>query len=209
MSTASSPQIRFFAWGLLGLVLAVVVLLFLRSQLSRSHLPHLSQVQPFVLTNQFGQAVTARDLSGKVWVADIIFARCAGPCPKMTEEMAKLQNAFSKDELLTFVTLTTDPDHDTPAVLKAYGEKFAANPARWFFLTGTKSEIRNLAVGSLKLAAVEKAESERENPNDLFIHSTIFVLVDKTGSMRAVYESLDPGFQEKIRADIQSLLREN
>jgi cytochrome oxidase Cu insertion factor (SCO1/SenC/PrrC family) len=77
------------------------------------------------------------------------------------------------------------------------------------FLTGSKAEIKNLAADSLKLAALEKDPSERQNENDLFIHSTIFVLVDKSGAMRSVYESLEPGFQEKIRADIEGLLREN
>ena len=124
--------------------------------------------------------------------------------------MSKLQNAVPPNPALAFVTLTTDPAYDTPAVLKKYGEKFQADFSRWMFLTGTKPEIKNLAAGSLKLATEDKNPSERQNENDLFIHSTIFVLVDKTGAMRNVYESLDdPGFQEKIRADIQSLLREN
>ena len=194
---------------MLGAVLLAVFALFVRSQLHRSNLPRLSQVQPFTLTNQLRQVVSSRDLLGKVWVGDIIFSRCGGPCPKMTEQMSKLQNALPSDPSLAFVTLTTDPDYDTPSVLKAYGDKFHADFKSWSFLTGAKSEIKNLAAGSLKLAAVEKDPSERQNPNDLFIHSTIFVLIDKSGTMRGVYESLEPGFQEKITGDIQALLREN
>ena len=207
-SSLNSP-VRFLAWGLLAVVIAVVIVLFLRSQMSRSHLPQISQVQSFALTNQAGEVVTARDLRGRVWVADIIFTRCAGPCPRMTEEMSKLQPLFSSSEKLAFVTLTTDPDYDTPSVLKRYGDKFGAQFDRWHFLTGSKEAIKELAVGSLKLTTVEKSESERENANDLFIHSTIFALVDKNGVMRGAYQSLEPGFQEKIRSDIQSLLREN
>jgi protein SCO1/2 len=209
MTATSNPKIRVLAWTILGAVLLTVIALFVHAQLHQSNLPRLSQVQPFTLTNELGQVVTSRDLLDKVWVGDIIFTRCGGPCPKMTEEMSKLQSALSPDPALAFVTLTTDPEYDTPAVLKKYGEKFHADFSRWMFLTGTKPEIKNLAAGSLKLAAEEKEASERENPNDLFIHSTIFVLVDKTGAMRNVYESLEPGFQEKIRADIESLLREN
>jgi protein SCO1 len=209
MSTRSNTPVRIIAWAVLAAVLGTVAFLFLRSQLNRSSLPALGQVQPFALTNQLGAAITARDLRGRVWVADIIFTRCPGPCPRMTEEMKKLQNAFSASDPLSFVTLTTDPDYDTPAILKKYSERFGADHSRWFFLTGPKSEIRNVAVGSLKLATVDKEESERQNPNDLFIHSTIFVIVDKNGVMRAVHESLEDGFQEKIRADIQSLLRES
>ncbi len=127
----------------------------------------------------------------------------------MTEQMSLLQKALPAEAPLSFITLTTDPDYDTPAILKSYSEKFGADPARWHFLTGPKAEIKNVAVGSLKLATVEKEPGDREAANDLFVHSTMFVLVDKAGSMRGVYESLEPGFQEKIRSDIESLLREN
>jgi protein SCO1/2 len=94
--------------------------------------------------------------------------------------------------------------------MKRYSERFAADASRWQFLTGPKAEIlRNLASGSLKLAAVDKEPGERENDHDLFIHSTTFVLVDKHGRIRGYYESLEPGFQEKAREDIRSLLRES
>jgi cytochrome oxidase Cu insertion factor (SCO1/SenC/PrrC family) len=209
MSKSSGPNVRVFAWSVLGVVLLAVVALFIRAQAQKSDLPHLGQVQPFQLTNQSGQATTARDLQGKVWVGDIIFTRCGGPCPKMTEEMGRLEKAIPLDPSLRFVTLTTDPENDTPSVLKSYGEKFGADFSRWMFLTGTKTEIKKLAVESWKLPAFEKDIAERESENDLFVHSTMFVLIDKSGTMRGVYESLEPGFQEKIRADIQSLLKEN
>ncbi len=209
MNATSSPRVRFVAWGVLAIVMVAVVALYVQARFQRSNLPRLSQVQAFDLTNQLGQATSAHDLLGRVWVADIIFTRCGGPCPKMTEEMSKLQTSFPPGAAVSFVTMTTDPDFDTPAVLKRYGEKFGADFSRWMFLTGTKAQIKNLAVDSLKLAAVEKGQSERETENDLFVHSTIFVLIDKAGSMRGVYESLEPGFQEKIRTDIGSLLREN
>lgn len=207
---AVSRKLQISVWTVLALVLAAIVTLFVATQLRKSNLPDWGQVHPFTLTNQFGRPFGLQDLSGKVWVADIIFSRCAGPCPKMTEQMSLLQKAIPPADPVRFVTLTTDPDYDTPAVLKRYSERFGADPERWIFLTGPKAEIlKNLAQGSLKLAAVEKGEGERENPNDLFIHSTIFVLVDRHGHLRGAYESLEPGFQEKIRADIAALLQEN
>src|SRR5437763_1221447 len=120
MTATSNPKIRLVAWTVLGIILAAVLALFLRTQLHRSNLPRLGQIQPFVLTNELGQAVTSRDLLGKVWVGDIIFTRCAGPCPKMTQEMSKLQDALPPNPSLAFVTLTTDPEYDTPAILKRY-----------------------------------------------------------------------------------------
>jgi protein SCO1 len=206
---SGSRQIQVAAWGILAMVLITIGGVFFRSQLSRSHLPEYGEIQSFALTNQLGQMLTLQDLKGNVWVADIIFTSCPGPCPRMTEEMSKLHNTFPADAPLRFVTLTTHPENDSPAVLKAYAQKFGADPQRWQFVTGSKSELlQNLAVGSLKLAAVEKDEAERQNADDLFIHSTTFVMVDKRGKIRGFYESLEPGFQEKILPDIKSLLRE-
>lgn len=204
-----SKKLQMAVWTLLGTVLLLVAGLFFASGGKRSNLPELGAVHPFSLTNQSGEVIGLGDLKGKVWVADIIFTRCMGPCPKMTDEMRKLQDAFGKEEALRFITLTTDPEHDTPGVMRRYAEKFSADPGRWHFLTGPKEEIlANLAVGSLKMSAVEKEEEQRQNAADLFIHTTMFVLVDKRGKMRGVYESLEPGFQEKIQADIKSLLAE-
>ena len=204
-----SKGLQVVVWAALAAVLVLVVVLFVSSGGKRSYLPELGTVRQFSLTNQVGEVVSLGDLRGKVWVADIIFTRCAGPCPKMTEEMSKLQSTFGPHEDLRFVTLTTDPEHDTPKVLQRYAERFGADASRWYFLTGPKEEIlANLAVGSLKMSALEKQQELRENANDLFIHTTMFMLVDKSGKMRGVYESLEPGFREKIQADIKSLLAE-
>lgn len=204
-----SKKLQIAVWALLGAVLLFVAVLFATSSSKRSPLPELGTVSPFTLTNQAGQAVALGDLKGKVWVADIVFTRCMGPCPKMTEEMHKLQDAFAAGDALRFVTLTTDPAYDTSAVMRRYAEKFSADPSRWHFLTGPKEEIlANLAVESLKMSVVEKEEGQRVDANDLFIHTTMFFLVDKRGKLRGAYESLEPGFQEKIQADIKGLLAE-
>jgi cytochrome oxidase Cu insertion factor (SCO1/SenC/PrrC family) len=88
------------------------------------------------------------------------------------------------------VTLTTDPDYDTAPILKKYAQDYSADLNRWMFLTGSKSEIGKLAIDSLKLAAVEKTPEERESANDLFIHATIFVLVDRKAQLRGVFETM-------------------
>src|SRR5690606_28314567 len=91
------------------------------------------------------------------------------------------------------ISLTTDPEFDTPEVLKRYAERFEADSNRWEFLTGTKKQIGDLAINSLKLAAIEKKPEDRESENDLFVHSTIFVVVDKRGQLRGVFETVGEG----------------
>jgi len=205
-------------WIGVGLLIVILAVAMALSRVGRRRggtvaLPVIKQVADFTLTNQNGQAVTLADLRGQVWVADIIFTSCAGPCPRMTKQMKTLQDALPPASRAKLVTLTTDPDTDTPAALKTYAARFGANPDRWMFLTGTKKEIAALAIGSLKLTAIEKKPEERENANDLFVHSTIFVVVDKQGRLRGVFETEGEGVdpvraREAILAAVHQLERE-
>jgi len=197
-------------WG--GLLLLVTMLLVgllvqIRSRANaREALPVLGQIADFTLTNQSGRAVSSADLRGHVWVGDIIFTRCTGPCRKMTRQMEELEKALPVGSDSKLVTLTTDPEYDTPKILKKYGEEFSADPNRWMFLTGTKSQIRKLGVDSLKLTALEREPSEREDPNDLFIHATIFVLVDRKGQLRGVFQTTGEGIDPK---QVRAIILEN
>ena len=207
--TNSSRRLEVIVWGALCLtVLAIAgAFIYKRFEPAAPALPVISPVGEFALTNQFGKPVTAADFHGAPWLANIIFTRCAGPCPTMTKAMKSLQDVT--DPRLRLVTLTTDPDNDSPEALKRYGEKYGADFRRWSFLTGSKKELGRLAVGGLKLTAQEKAAAERESPVDLFIHSTMFVLIDKDGNLRAAFELDDPDLKSKIARASKALLRES
>lgn len=125
----------------------------------------------------------------------------------MTQSMRELQKALPKSKPVKLVTLTTDPDYDTPAVLKPYAKRAGADPSRWWFLTGTKSEIRRLAVDGMKLTAMEKPAPERESNVDLFIHSTILVLVDNQGTVQAVFDTQDAGWKSSLLKGVGILLK--
>jgi protein SCO1/2 len=191
-----SKRVEWIVWGAIGLTIAAIVAAFIVMRVRQGGTrpsfpvpPVLFPVADFTLTNQAGQPFSTAELRGKVWLAGIIFTRCGGPCPRMTQRMAELQEAIPANLPVRFVSLTTDPGYDTPAVLNTYARGFKADPARWQFLTGTKTQIVAAAVGSLKLTAVDKESAKMENPNDLFIHSTILVAVDKQGRARAVIET--------------------
>ncbi len=216
-----NPSVRRFPWtmgvGFLLLILALALAFLLAKSESRAAqrepLPVYAQVSDFSLTNENNSAVSLADLRGHVWVADIIFTRCAGPCIRMTRQMKELQDALPKESQTKLVSLTTDPDNDTPTVLKTYGQKNGQDTNRWSFLTGTKKQINNLAVDSLKLSAVEKKPEERTAPEDLWVHSTIFVLVDKQGQLRGVYQTGGddvswPAEKEELLAAAKQLERE-
>lgn len=182
-------------WVGVALVAALLALALMLAKLKSTRmaqapeLPVISQVATFNLTNQLGQPVTLENFKGRVWVADIIFTSCAGPCPLMTQKMRELQDALPATSAAQLVTLTTDADTDTPAVLLKYAEKFGADAQRWKFLTGDKRVIANLAMDGLKLTAVAKKPEERTDPADLFVHSTILVVVDKQGRLRGSFQT--------------------
>jgi protein SCO1/2 len=209
------PRTLWLGISLLFGVLALVYLLSL-AEVSRAvkHAPVLGRIFDFTLINQDGKITTLADLTNHVWVADIIFTRCAGPCPRMTAQMKSLQDSLPQNSDAKLVTLTTDPDNDTPSVMKKYGERFGADFNRWTFLTGTKNQIANLASGSLKLSAVPVKLDEQKNPVDLFIHTTIFVLVDKHAQLRGIFETGGEGVdwtnavRPKLLATVSQLERE-
>lgn len=200
------------AFGMLGLGYLVSLTEMTRAQ--KIALPVLGQIADFTLTNQDGKITTLTDLTNHVWVADIIFTRCAGPCPIMTGHMKSVQDALPQTSDAKLVTLTTDPDYDSPAVMKKYGNHFGADFNRWTFLTGTKSEIANFASGSLKLSAVPVKLEDQKSVADLFIHTTIFVVVDKHAQLRGVFETGGEGVdwanavQPKLLATVSQLERE-
>jgi len=175
------------AFGLLGLAVMLAAMQNVRQQ--KSALPVIGRVADFTLTNQDGNVTTLASLTNHVWVADIIFTRCAGPCPRMTMQMASLQNALPPASQARLITLTTDPDHDSPDLLKRYGQHYGANFDRWNFLTGSKGEIAGLAADSLKLSATPIKSEDRQDSADLFIHTTIFVAVDKHAQLRGIFET--------------------
>ena len=201
---------------ILFLALLCVAYVLSLSELNNSHrrpLPVLGHVADFTLTNQDGQTITLANLTNHVWVGDIIFTRCAGPCPIMTGQMKSLQDALPPASGAKLVTLTTDPDYDTPAMMKKYGERFGANFNRWIFLTGTKEQIARLAGDSLKLSAVPVKPGDRKNDADLFIHTTIFVVVDKHARLRGIFETEGEGIewtnvQPRMIATVRQLERD-
>jgi protein SCO1/2 len=200
--------------GLAGSLLVLALLLAVLKARTVHPLPIYGPVASFTLTNQDNRPVTLSDLRGQVWVGDIIFTRCPGPCLKMTRQMQDLQSALvAVGSRAKLVSLTTDAGFDSPAVLKAYAQRFQADPKRWMFLTGNPAEIANLAIDSLKLTAIPKKPEERQSAADLFVHSTIFVLVDKQAQLRGIFETTGEGIdpsrvQREIVATVRKLERE-
>ncbi|MEO5803804.1 MAG: SCO family protein [Verrucomicrobiota bacterium] len=204
-------RIQFFVWGFLLLVIVVIVGAFIRSkfdnQQSTKPLLVYGEIADFSLTNQSNEIISLDKLRGQIWIADVIFTRCPLQCIRMTKRMRQLQEALPKDASVKLVSITADPQFDTPEVFKNYAQQYGADQSRWSFLTGAKSEINRLVVESLKLVIYEKKPEEREVPADLFLHSTKFVLVDQQGRVRGWFDGEKEETKGEIIRAVKTLLR--
>jgi protein SCO1/2 len=206
---------------MLSFLTVVVIRGALNGSRAAAALPVLGQVGDFTLIERDGRTVAAHDLAGRVWVADFIFTRCGSSCPRMTARMAQLAADLAGRPEVCFVSFTVDPVHDSPAVLASYAESYTADPKRWLFLTGSKETIYRLARGSFRLGVEEVTALEasaappsgsaplaEHAADEPFIHSTRFVLVDPQGRIRGYYDSTEETKVRKLRADVETLLRE-
>jgi protein SCO1/2 len=157
-------------------------------------------VTAFSLTERSERTVTLADLKGKVWVADLFYSTCPGPCPMLSSRLSEVQKAVGNDDRVRLVSISTDPEKDTPAVLRQYAEKFQASE-RWLFLTGSKSAIRDLALHGFKLPFAETPGTPEP-----IIHSTRLILVDQTGAIRGLYEGAGDEGPERLVRDLRRLL---
>ncbi|MGA2556949.1 MAG: SCO family protein [Verrucomicrobiota bacterium] len=206
----SEPSFKFqsLVWGGLGLiVLAVVAAPLLLTPPARP-LPVYGAVTNFSLRDEEGRMVSCEDWRGHICVVDLVFTRCLGPCPLVSATMRQIQDSLPPGSTVRLVSLTSDPDFDTPAILKKYGEKFGARPGVWTLLTGPKEMMRSLAMDQLKLSMVDKPPAERQTPVDLVVHSTRLVLLDQQARIRGYFDGETTACLPAILAAIHNLKKE-
>jgi protein SCO1/2 len=229
------------AWGTLTLV--VLVLLGAQMASSKRHpkghgpLPIHGIVPDVTLIQSTGQEFSFSALKGRVWVATLFFTHCDGTCPMMASQMAQLQETIGNSQV-ALVSISVDPERDTVDRLKWYSEMVGAKEGVWYFVTGDKGTVVDLAENHFKLGTGLKESSDPvssgatkaaaplhpsasgeweyddEPPiaevasKDAIPHSTRFALVDREGRIRGYYDGLDEKQVERLRADADILLKE-
>jgi cytochrome oxidase Cu insertion factor (SCO1/SenC/PrrC family) len=144
-------------------------------------------VADFALTDQSGKTVTNADLKGKIWVASFLFTRCATLCPQVASTMAQVQSDPAVNNNVALISVSVDPEFDTPAVLKAYAARYGADAERWRFLTGPKDKVYALIQSSFHLGVAENSGAERTAGNEV-THSGKLAVVDRRGMIRAYFD---------------------
>ena len=173
-----------------------------------THVRILSKLPHFELTNQNNEKVDSEDLYGKLWIANFIFTECKGICPAQTASMNQLQSTFKKTPSawkdIRLVSISVDPDHDTPDALKRYIADKDLEASQWHFLTGGREEIWDLTKQGFKLPVAEDAKNKAMP----ILHSSQFVLVDWEGRIRGYYNGLDPDAVKELMRDTGTVFRE-
>lgn len=167
----------------------------------------------FSLTNQEQKIITNEDFDGKVYLVEFFFSTCPTICPIMNKNMVELQNYFDGQKDFGIASITINPEHDTPQVLKAHAVHLGVKNPNWHFLSGDKEYIYSLANKGFSIFAGENKENEGG-----FEHSGLFALIDKKGNIRSrkddfgnpivYYDGIEANGIAALKQDIKVLLNE-
>lgn len=173
-------------------------------------------VPEFEFENQNGEMISNEDYDNKVYVVEFFFTSCPTICPKMNENMVKIQNEFYGNPSFGIVSISIDPERDSPQVLREYAERKGATLKNWHFLTGDKEDIYSFSNDGFRLYA-----GVNKDVQGGFEHSGLFALIDKEGFIRSrtvmngenenpikFYNGLDDKEIQWLKEDIKILLKE-
>lgn len=185
----------------------------LKTSKSDGKLVKIGPAPKFELTNQDNVKISNDTYKGKVYVLEFFFTTCPSICPKMNMSMLEIEKSFFGNPNFGIVSITIDPKHDTPKVLKDHAKLLGVKSSTWNFLTGDKTTIMELSNKGFNLYA-----GENDKVSGGFEHSGLFALIDKEGNIRCrkdefgnpniYYDGLDKKGVRDIQEDIKILLAE-
>jgi protein SCO1/2 len=210
--------------------------LFKDTDFSQSNLPVINDhVLPFSFIDQNGKTITEKSVEGKVYVTEYFFTTCKGICPEINANMRRVFDVFKNDSDFLIISHTCMPETDSVPLLKRYEYKMLtgtltkdedglykienagsqSNPdetlpatykTNWFFVTGDKASLYNMAEHSYLIADNKVDTSQKIS--DQFLHTQLFALVDKQRRVRGIYDGLKEDEIQKLLSDIKDLLKE-
>lgn len=166
--------------------------------------PTIHTIDPFIFRDQRGNLFGSDSLRNNLYVANFFFTSCPSICPKMTNNLARLQQAFAHEKRLKLVSFSVTPWLDSVAVLKKYGQAHGINPHQWHLLTGNKDQIYKLGRRSFfaeKSLGLKKGEAD-------FLHTEAMLLIDQKARIRGIYNATQEDDLTRISDDIRTLLNE-
>lgn len=160
------------------------------------------KIRDFSFVNQKNETVTNADLANKIYITDFFFTSCPSICPKVKKQMLRIYDKVVENQDILLVSHTIDPKRDSVSVLYTYASNMGVDHDRWWFLTGDKEELLDIA-DDYFVAAYE----DEEAPGG-FDHSGKIIMLDKRGKIRSFCDGTDPESVTKFMGDIDLLLKE-
>lgn len=203
---STATTVRFVLWMLVAVaVLAGGISWFLmRSPASAPQI--VTQAPSFRLVDETGQEFSSQELEGQVYVVQFFFTSCATVCPRLSDWMSQIQGKVAEyGDAVRLVSISVDPERDTPEKLAVYAKGYGAVPDRWKFLTGDAAVIEEVVVDGF-FQVIERREDQQSGLYDI-VHSERFVLVDTRGRVRGYYAADAPGV-EALLGDLQLLVED-
>ena len=196
------------AWILFAaLALAVPMGALVMRAPMRAELPVLANLPQFRLVDQDNRPFSRDDMLGKVWVADFVFTSCADACPRLQNKMKRIQDRLLPPEQggsIALLSISVDPERDTPEKLRDYAQAFGARKAMWLYLTGPQKEVERTVVQGFHTAMAKLPVPGKDPHLEAFdiMHGERLVLVDRQGRIRGFYDADD---QDALLRDARSL----
>ncbi len=143
-----------------------------------------------------GATFSTAGYKGHIWIINFFFANCEKVCPALNGRLARIYREHASSDRVRFLSITVDPERDTPQALTEYAKRFNARPPVWRFLTGSRDDITSIIADGFKLVT---------NP-DVSLHTTRVVLVDEDGNIRGFYQGTDNEAVTRLATDLDQLL---
>jgi protein SCO1 len=161
-------------------------------------------IADFQFLNQDSVLITNETVNGKIYIADFFFTSCRTICPIMKSQMLRIYQDYKNDPEVLILSHTIDPEYDTVGLLRDYAKRLGVTSKKWYFLTGNKDDIYNMASKSYFTTA-----HEDKNEDQGFIHSGAFLLVDKKQRIRGQYDGTKEAEVDRLLKDIEKLKLED
>jgi protein SCO1/2 len=188
-----------FLWAfVIGIILLHITREF--SILRKSAPPPLVITPDWSLKDQNGRMVSKNDFLGKIIVADFFFTSCPTICPQLTNAMKEIYERFKHNPKLVFLSISVDPETDTPEVLKQYLANNNINYDNWYALTGTKEEVYDVVINKMKIHIGEKEPIHGVDTIYDIPHLAELVLFDKEGNLRGKFKTDSVELSALVRA---------
>lgn len=179
-----------------SLCLLIALLLGCHQKLEEKELPSFGSVGDFTLTDSYSSSYSLSDSSGRIRLVSFFFSSCPSVCPALNANLKKIEDTFHGNPNLQLLSISVDPDRDTPERLQAYATKFRTAESRWKFLRGPKEEVQRILNNVFHLGSGETPD----------LHTTRIVLLDSHDEVRGFYNGLDVQEIAGLEADIRHLL---